>query len=910
MKLSSLWVTALAMWVGSATGISATEAYGPVTAEETLSQIAIKFRPQPLQVSTCQTALAIYWANPDAFLGSIHKLKPGAQLTLPSAAEIESVDARLAVRLYSDPSYAFPRVRPAGLQRAATAPAVEAATAIEAAARPPAAVAVGSPAPSSPPDARPQKYGPVQAQETLHSIAMKHRPERSAQSTTQTVLALYWANPGAFGGSVHGLKPGSILLLPDAATIRAVDPQLAAKLYSEPAFAFPTAPPGHSTHPVASTADVEVAALAALPLREPPTTTDAKVESGPVVATPAVEALAEAPAITATPIAPPPAVPAAIEVAATARDSTPGSAPTPSRSGNRVRPSPAARAGSSDRRRPGEANPRPAPPALTVSPNRDTELLPVPPPPQPWLPEAWTKAPIPDRWRLLNALDLVPQRWFDPYNQNTWKGDKPVRNGDEFLILSAIFDGIWEPRKFPQPVGPQGTTRPGSLGIFGRDDNTLVNTNIILSAVYLKGDTTFKPPDWEYHFVPVISFNYARNDEARVLETSPGNGTARTDSHIGIQELFVDYHLYNVSDRYDFDSLRVGIQPFSSDFRGFLFQDNQLMLRYFGTRDNNLWQFNLVWMRRLEKDTNTALNAIERPLREDDTYLVNVYRQDWPVLGFISQGIVAHNRNREGDGRLFFNDNGFVERPASLGSEGARAYQVTYYGYNGDGHFGRLNLTVSAYLAQGREDRGVFTNEPRDILATFAAAEASFDQDWIRWRLSAMVQSGDDDPFDDEANGFDSIFDNPIFAGADTSFWFRQSVPLIGGGIVNLSQRNSLLNNLRSSKEHGQSNFANPGLILLGVGNDLDLSPQVRLSFNFNHLWFEDTTTLEVARNQESIREEIGFDLSTALIWRPFFQQNVIFRLSGAYLIPGDGFKDLFPDEDGYSVLGNLILTY
>ena len=37
--------------------------------------------------------------------------------------------------------------------------------------------------------------------------------------------------------------------------------------------------------------------------------------------------------------------------------------------------------------------------------------------------------------------------------------------------------------------------------------------------------------------------------------------------------VIIDKHLRNVSHRYDFDSLRVGIQPFSSDFRGFLFQD-------------------------------------------------------------------------------------------------------------------------------------------------------------------------------------------------------------------------------------------------------------------------------------------------------------------------------------------------
>ena len=184
------------------------------------------------------------------------------------------------------------------------------------------------------------------------------------------------------------------------------------------------------------------------------------------------------------------------------------------------------------------------------------------------------------------------------------------------------------------------------------------------------------------------------------------------------------------------------------------------------------------------------------------------------------------------------------------------------------------------------------------------------DFSWIRARLSALWASGDPDPFDDEANGFDAIFENPVFAGADTSFFIRQAVPLIGGGGVALSARNGVLNSLRSSKEHGQSNFANPGTVLLGLGTDLDLTPTTRLSFNVNQLWFEDTATLEVARNQGGIARNIGTDLSAALIYRPWMSQNIVLRLSGAMLATDSGFEDLFDVRDPYSVLFNLLLTY
>ncbi len=516
--------------------------------------------------------------------------------------------------------------------------------------------------------------------------------------------------------------------------------------------------------------------------------------------------------------------------------------------------------------------------------------------------------PIPDRWRLAKDLGVVEERWFDPYNRNILKADRPLFD-DWFFNFSLISDTVFEQRKLPTPVAPQVTRGPGALDTFGGLNQTLWNQNLILALVAYKGDTVFRPPDYELRITPIFNVNYTRVDELRALKIDPSKGPDRTDNHVAIQELFFDVHLRNVSDRYDFDSIRVGIQPFSTDFRGFLFQDNQLGVRLFGNRDNNLWQYNLAWFRRLEKDTNSGLNDITERVRDDDIFIANLYRQDWPVLGFFSQGTVVHNRNRE-DKELFFDTNGFLQRPASIGAERLRDYDVTYIGYNGDGHIGRLNLTASAYYAFGDESEGLFNGRPSDIRAYFAAAEASVDFDWVRLRVSGLIASGDDDPFDDRSEGFDAIFENPIFAGADTSFWVRQAVPFIGGGGVALSARNGVLASLRASKEHGQSNFTNPGLRLVGIGAEFDISPEIRFSANLNHLAFDNTSVLEVARNQGKIDSDIGWDLSGALIYRPFFSQNVVFRLSAAALFPSEGFKDLFGKDRSLSVLGNLVLTF
>ncbi|MCE3003099.1 MAG: hypothetical protein LW860_10425 [Xanthomonadaceae bacterium] len=516
--------------------------------------------------------------------------------------------------------------------------------------------------------------------------------------------------------------------------------------------------------------------------------------------------------------------------------------------------------------------------------------------------------PMPDRWRIMEALGFKFP-WYDPYNQNIWKGDKPIHGEDWFLSLVGIADTIIEPRSTPFPTGITSSENPGQNDIFSGVDQTIFAQTFLAGLIYYKGDTTFKPPEWEYRLTLGFQYNRVDVQDVRVLNVDPRLGDTRDDGFVGLQELFVDRHLRDVSDRYDFDAIRFGVQPFSTDFRGFLFQDLQFGVRLFGNRDNNRWQYNLAWFRRMEKDLNSGLNDPTEPLRDDDVIVANLYRQDWPVLGYTSQATVVWNRNREDE--FFFDSNGFIQRPASLGFEGLREYDAYYIGYNGDGHWKTLNFTVSGYYLFG-DNINTFTGRETDLDAGFFAAEVSKDYDWIRLRAQLAYSSGDDDPFDDKSQGFDAIFENPIFAGADTSYWIRQNIPLVGGGLVTLSQRNGMIPNLRPSKEQGQSNFENPGLKLIGIGGDFDITALHRVSFNLNELWFDDTTTLEVARNQSPIDDRIGTDASVAWIWRPFMTQNIVLRLSGAALFPGDGIKDLYgSDEDiYYSVLGNFTFTY
>jgi hypothetical protein len=550
------------------------------------------------------------------------------------------------------------------------------------------------------------------------------------------------------------------------------------------------------------------------------------------------------------------------------------------------------------RRRPGHAYV--PPPEFTIQ-NPDG----VPPAP---IDQVGSFIPVPNRWRIMESLGFKFP-WYDPYNQNIWKGDKPIDGKDRFLSLNFISESVLQPRSVPTPVGPQSPSEPGENDTIGRFHQNVFVQTIIASADFYKGDTTFKPPEYEFKATLALNYNRVHVDEVRALQVDPRLGKNRDDAFIGVQELFYLKDLRTVDERFDFDEVRIGIQPFSTDFRGFLFQDSQPGIRFFGNRDNNRWQYNIAWFRRLEKDLNSGLNDVTKPPRHDDILLFNLYRQDLPWTGFTSQGIVLYNRNRD---TKFYDSNGFIERPAAIGLEQLRNYDVAYLGYNGDGHFGRLNLTVSAYGAFGHQNHGVFVNASQQIRAGFLAAEASMDFDWKRIRASLAYASGDKNPYDDRATGFDSIFENPIFAGADTSYWISQAIPLIGGGGVALHGGNSLIPDLRSTKEQGQSNFENPGLRLIGVGADFDLTPKNRLSANVNELWFDDTGVLEAARAAAPIRRYIGTDASVAWINRPFFTQNIVLRLSGSALFAGTGLKNLYGTEHSpyYEVLAEVILTY
>jgi len=564
------------------------------------------------------------------------------------------------------------------------------------------------------------------------------------------------------------------------------------------------------------------------------------------------------------------------------------------------------------------AQPSTAPATTTAAPV-DTEPY-VPPPmgtpgftgpttvePRRSIPGDTQTLPIPDRWRVGLPDGYVQNRrsigWFDPYNQNVLKGDYPIFGDDWFLIVSAVSDTLAEARRINNPSGTSATNND-NISFFGRGDQLFFNQNLILIVELFQGNTFYKPRDLEFKGTFVQNFNYVAIQETGLLEPNPGDGSTRYDDHFAIQELFADKHLTNLSVNYDFWAIRAGIQQFNADFRGHLFLDNQPAVRILGNYDNNKLIYNLVYLHTLEKDTNSGLNSFDA--RGQDIFIANVFREDFIWMGYTAQLSFAAVFDH---GDTQFDENDFLVRPQPIGTIGEKENKVYYLGWAGDGKIGWLNVSHQFYQALGTESLNPIAGQGTNINAQFFALELSVDNDWQRYRASFAYASGDSDPTDSEATGFDTIFDNPNFAGGQFSYFVRQALPLTGGG-TGLVGRNSFVPSLRTSKEQGQSSFVNPGLFLYNIGADFDVTPRTKVFTNATYLQFATTEVLETLLFDDKIGRDIGLDLSVGVQYRPLNSQNIVITAGVAALVPASGFKDIYTAETLYSTFLSVTLTY
>ncbi len=533
---------------------------------------------------------------------------------------------------------------------------------------------------------------------------------------------------------------------------------------------------------------------------------------------------------------------------------------------------------------------------------------------------------VPNRWALSQPdYRRYPQKgeypytkphWYDPFNRNRLKGDEPiwpeVLGQQIFFNLTASSETFFDGRRVPSPSGVSAA-QPGSSGFFGRGEQAFFDQTLRFSFDLFHGDASFKPLDWRIRITPELSLNDLDVRELGIVSPDVRAGTNRFDDHLGLQEAFVEVKLHDLSDNYDFVSARAGIQQFNADFRGFLFVDEQPGMRIFGNLHSDRIEYNATYFQFLEKNSNSGLNTFDR--RHQQVVLANVYLQDFFFPGYTAEFLGAWNKD---DPSVHYDDNGFLVRPAPVGNvlnqnpgggPLVHGIRVGYFGWLGSGHIRRINITHAFYQAAGKDTFNPIAGRRVTVNAQMAAVELSYDRDWIRYRVSTFYTSGDANPRDSRARGFDAIDDLPNFAGGIFSLWNREDIRLLGSG-VQLTTDGSLIPSLRSSKEEGQANFVNPGIFIANAGVDFDITPKLKGFLNFNYLRFERTEPLEFVLFESPIRHSIGEDFGIGVTYRPPLTENIILTGGASALQPGDGFKDIYTSRTLFSLFGSLKFTF
>jgi hypothetical protein len=426
---------------------------------------------------------------------------------------------------------------------------------------------------------------------------------------------------------------------------------------------------------------------------------------------------------------------------------------------------------------------------------------------------------------------------LNPYKTNKFKGDLPIYGENVFLRIDALSNNVFEQRDIA------GTAEDDHVAVFQQ----------FLSFDVFHGDTVFRPATWR---AKVTLAN-----DMRLADIAFNN-----EAHdFALQEIFFEALIAEFDPSFDSVSARIGRQAFASDFRNFLFVDVNDGFRLFGNAAANRIQYDVAFFDLTKKDRFSNLNRSDAN-RKQQVFVTDFFFQDAVYDGYTAEGLV-----------MFVNDN-FKE-----------SIDVFYLGFFGDGRIGIFEVSHALVGMLGdHDDNGI---AGRDVNSTgyLFALEVALPRDWYKFVGSFLFASGDTDANDSHGDGFDGVFDNPDFAGANFGFWHRQAVNVGGVPLVNT---NSLYPNLRTKAFQGP-NSVNPGMLLLHGGFEATLSNFWAVFLNASMMRFVHTDSVEAATGRvNGIARQLGVDLSIATQYRPLGIDNIILTGGVAAFVPGEGFTD------------------
>jgi hypothetical protein len=529
--------------------------------------------------------------------------------------------------------------------------------------------------------------------------------------------------------------------------------------------------------------------------------------------------------------------------------------------------------------------------------------------PRPWWPEAFD--PRFGAWyapaRPVSGLELwwtrFPGGWLaNEHRSDRWTGGAPIQVGlvdepgaasgiDLYFSAGVIGRYLFQSRELPTSSGITGA---GGVAPFGNGDQEGARWSLaaVLELAARDRDTGASP--WRLRVAPLYDYDALQADELGVVDVDPGAGKDRQDELATLAEASLELDLSGAASG-DILRAEVGLIPFRSDFRGFLYDAAHPGLRVWSVADDAAWQWNAAVFDLLNYDTHAQLPDVDED-REQEVLVLNAYRRDWPWRGYTS-GLSLHYSD---DHRGFaFDDDGFLVTPAPIGALEESAVRAWYLGWCGEGGNGPWSIAHAAYQALGEVTHDPIAAGDVHIDARLFALEVERRLGSCALRAWALYASGDPDPRDARAEGFDGIQEHPLFAGGDLSVWGSQGVDLLG---TNLKNSGSPYADLSTSKTEGHAAFVNPGLELVGAGVRGELAPGLMASAGANFIAFDRAAALEELLGVANVEDEVGFEVFAGLQWRPLGSRLLTGQVGVGTLFPGEGFEHVYGDHGPLTV--------
>ncbi|UCD58837.1 MAG: hypothetical protein JSV16_06940 [Candidatus Hydrogenedentota bacterium] len=322
------------------------------------------------------------------------------------------------------------------------------------------------------------------------------------------------------------------------------------------------------------------------------------------------------------------------------------------------------------------------------------------------------------------------------------------------------------------------------------------------------------------------------------------------------EEAWLEAKVFDTSNK-----LRIGLQEYKSDFVGLIYNDNDLGARLCGEKEKLTW--NLAYFYKTEHD---AVSELFDPEYADQNVFIATVQFNLGTVSIIPS--VHYNRDRRDD----------------------RELDVTYLGIAHYGMIGPFATTSAFYYAFGEDDNAIFNPaRDQDISALLIVADVGYPIGKFTPHLGVFYGSGDDDPSDGHAEGFDSIYDN-------INVWGENGIIIddrINLGRTTLMRDNSGIPSVRDFYE--AANFINPGVLALNAGLVANWTEKFATDMNLMYFIWDETALLDTLMGTD-VGDGGGVEANFTSTYK--FDDNLSVTAAAAVVFTDDDMKDIFGGDD------------